>query len=51
MDDETDARGRLARTLNRLLKVFLIASQLWVREIYGVAALANQLETVAGEAS
>ena len=51
---ETDARGRLTRTLNHLLKVFLIDSQLWVREIYGVAtldvaALANDLKTVAGE--
>ena len=52
---ETDARGRLTRTLNHLLKVFLIDSQLWVREIYSVAtldvaALGNDLKTVAGEA-
>ena len=52
---ETDARGRLTRTLNHLLKVFLIDGQLWVREIYSVAtldvaALGNDLKTVAGEA-
>ena len=56
VDVETDARGRLARTLNHLLKVFLIHSQLWVREVYGVptldvTALVNDLKTVAGEAS
>ena len=56
MDVETDARSRRARTLNHLLKVFLIHSQLWVREVYGVptldvAALVNDLKTVAGEAS
>lgn len=36
---ETDARGRPTRTLNHLLKVFLIDSQLWVREVYSVATL------------
>jgi cytochrome oxidase Cu insertion factor (SCO1/SenC/PrrC family) len=51
---ETDARGRPTRTLNHLLKVFLIDAQLWVREIYGVttldpAALFNDLRTLAME--
>jgi cytochrome oxidase Cu insertion factor (SCO1/SenC/PrrC family) len=53
---ETDARGRPTRTLNHLLKVFLIDAQLWVREIYGVATLdaavlVNDMRTVAGEGS
>jgi protein SCO1 len=53
---ETDARGKPTRTLNHLLKVFLIDPQLWVREIYSVAtldgaALVNDMKTVAGEAS
>ncbi len=52
---ETDARGRPTRTLNHLMKVFLIDAQLWVREIYGVAtldpaALLNDLRTLALEA-
>jgi protein SCO1/2 len=49
---ETDARGRPTRTLNHLLKVFLIDPQLWVREIYSVptldvAMLLNDLRTLA----
>ena len=52
---ETDARGRPTRTLNHLMKLFLIDSSLWVREIYGVAtldpaALINDLRTLAFEA-
>lgn len=52
---ETDARGRPTRTLNHLLKLFLIDTRLWVREIYGVAtldpaALVNDLRTLALEA-
>jgi protein SCO1 len=51
---ETDARGKSTRTLNHLLKVFLIDPQLWVREIYSVstldvAALVNDMKTVALE--
>jgi protein SCO1 len=51
---ETDARGKPTRTLNHLLKVFLIDPQLSVREIYGVAtldvaALVNDMKTVALE--
>jgi protein SCO1 len=51
---ETDARGKPTRTLNHLLKVFLIDPQLWVREIYSVAtldvsALVNDMKTVALE--
>jgi protein SCO1 len=51
---ETDARGKPTRTLNHLLKVFLIDPQLWVREIYSVAtldvaALVNDMKTVVGE--
>jgi protein SCO1 len=51
---ETDARGTPTRTLNHLLKVFLIDGQLWVREIYSVAtldvaALVNDMKTVALE--
>jgi protein SCO1 len=53
---ETDARGKPTRTLNHLLKVFLIDPQLWVREIYSVAtldvaALVNDMKTVEGEGS
>ena len=53
---ETDARGKPTRTLNHLLKVFLIDPQLWVREIYSVAtldvaALVNDMKTVAREAA
>jgi protein SCO1 len=53
---EPDARGKPTRTLNHLLKVFLIDPQLWVREIYSVAtldtaALLNDMKTLAGEAS
>jgi protein SCO1 len=53
---ETDAKGKPTRTLNHLLKVFLIDPQLWVREIYSVAtldaaALVNDMKTVAGEGS
>jgi cytochrome oxidase Cu insertion factor (SCO1/SenC/PrrC family) len=53
---DTDARGKPTRTLNHLLKVFLIDPQLWVREIYSVAtldaaALVNDMRTVAGEVS
>lgn len=48
---ETDARGRPTRTLNHLLKLFLIDAALQVREIYGVAtldpqALLNDLRTL-----
>jgi protein SCO1 len=48
---ETDAKGKPTRTLNHLLKVFLIDPQLWVREIYSVAtldvaALVNDMRTV-----
>ena len=51
---ETDARGRPTRTLNHLMKLFLIDARLWVREIYGVAtldatALVNDLRTLALE--
>jgi protein SCO1 len=51
---ETDGRGRPTRTLNHLLKVFLIDPQLWVREIYSVAtldaaAIVNDLRTVAAQ--
>jgi cytochrome oxidase Cu insertion factor (SCO1/SenC/PrrC family) len=53
---ETDARGKPTRTLNHLLKVFLIDPQLWVREIYSVAtldvaALVNDMKTVGREAA
>ena len=52
---ETDARGRPTRTLNHLMKLYLIDAGLWVREIYGVAtldpaALINDLRTLALEA-
>lgn len=36
---ETDAAGRPARTLNHLLKVFLVDDRIDVREIYSVATL------------
>lgn len=36
---ETDASGQPTRTLNHLLKLFLIDERLWVREIYSVATL------------
>ena len=36
---ETDVRGKPTRTLNHLLKVFLIDPQLWVREAARVAVL------------
>jgi cytochrome oxidase Cu insertion factor (SCO1/SenC/PrrC family) len=49
---ETDARGRPTRTLNHLLKLFLIDAQLSVREVYSVATLdpavlINDLRTLA----
>jgi cytochrome oxidase Cu insertion factor (SCO1/SenC/PrrC family) len=48
---ETDARGRPTRTLNHMLKLFLIDAELQVREIYSVstlapAALLNDLRTL-----
>jgi protein SCO1 len=51
---ETDVKGKPTRTLNHLLKVFLIDPQLSVREIYSVAtldvtALVNDMKTVALE--
>lgn len=51
---ETDAAGRPTRTLNHLLKVFLVDPELQVREIYSVAtldpqALVNDLRTLALE--
>ena len=39
---ETDARGRTTRTLNHMLKLFLIDEVLQVREIYSVATLEPQ---------
>jgi protein SCO1 len=53
---ETDTRGKPTRTLNHLLKVFLIDPQLWVREIYSVAtldvaALVNDMRTVGRDAA
>ncbi len=39
---ETDARGRATRTLNHMLKIFLVDAALQVREIYSVATLAPQ---------
>lgn len=39
---ETDARGRTTRTLNHLLKLFLVDEALQVREIYSVATLEPQ---------
>lgn len=51
---ETDERGRPMRTLNHLLKLFLVDDQLQVREIYSVATLApeamlNDLRTLSLE--
>jgi len=48
---ETDASGRPTRTLNHLLRLFLVDAQLQVREIYSVAtldpaALMNDLRTL-----
>ncbi|CAN5255994.1 hypothetical protein BH11PSE10_BH11PSE10_03100 [soil metagenome] len=53
---ETDAQGRATRTLNHMLKVFLIDGALELREIYSVptldvAVLVNDLRTLAQEAS
>jgi protein SCO1 len=53
---EVDARGRPTRTLNHLLKLFLIDARLSVREIYSVATLdvamlVNDLRTLALEAA
>lgn len=39
---ETDARGRPTRTLNHLLKLFLVDEALQVREVYSVATLSHQ---------
>ncbi len=39
---ETDAKGRATRTLNHMLKLFLIDEALQVREIYSVATLEPQ---------
>jgi cytochrome oxidase Cu insertion factor (SCO1/SenC/PrrC family) len=39
---ETDARGRPQRTLNHMLKIFLVDATLQVREIYSVATLAPE---------
>jgi protein SCO1 len=39
---EVDAKGRPARTLNHMLKLFLIDESLQVREIYSVATLEPQ---------
>lgn len=52
---ETDARGRATRTLNHLLKIFLIDAQRQVREVYSVAtlepvAVLNDLQTLRLEA-
>ena len=48
---ETDARGRATRTLNHMLKVFLVDESVQVREIYSVAtldpqAIVNDLRTL-----
>lgn len=48
---ETDAAGRPTRTLNHMLKLFLVDAQLQVREIYSLAtldpqALLNDLRTL-----
>jgi protein SCO1 len=53
---EVDARGRPTRTLNHLLKLFLIDADRVVREIYSVATLApeavlNDLRTLQLEAA
>jgi protein SCO1 len=52
---ELDARGQATRTLNHLLKIFLVDAALQVREIYSVATLApeaivNDLRTLQLEA-
>lgn len=52
---ELDAAGRPTRTLNHLLKLFLVDASLQVREIYSVATLApeaivNDLRTLQHEA-
>ncbi|MET0509720.1 MAG: SCO family protein [Burkholderiaceae bacterium] len=39
---ETDARGRPTRTLNHLLRIFLVDDERQVREIYSVATLAPE---------
>lgn len=51
---ETDASGRPTRTLNHLLKLFLVDAALQVREIYSVAtlepqAIVNDLRTLQAE--
>ena len=51
---ETDAHGRPTRTLNHLLKLFVVDAALQVREIYGLATLApeaivNDLRTLQRE--
>jgi cytochrome oxidase Cu insertion factor (SCO1/SenC/PrrC family) len=53
---ETDAHGRPTRTLNHMLKLFLIDAELQVREIYSVStlsptALLNDLRTLRLERS
>jgi protein SCO1/2 len=40
---ETDAQGRPTRTLNHLLKIFLVDRALQVREIYGVATVSPEV--------
>ena len=39
---EVDAKGRPTRTLNHMLKVFLVDESLQIREIYSVATLDPQ---------
>ncbi|WP_298824445.1 SCO family protein [uncultured Piscinibacter sp.] len=51
---ETDTRGRPTRTLNHMLKLFLVDEALQVREVYSVAtlsheAMVNDLRTLAME--
>lgn len=51
---ESDAHGRPTRTLNHLLKLFLVDAALQVREVYGLATLApeaivNDLRTLQRE--
>lgn len=53
---ESDAQGRPTRTLNHLLKLFLVDAALQVREVYGLATLApemlvNDLRTLQQEMS
>jgi cytochrome oxidase Cu insertion factor (SCO1/SenC/PrrC family) len=53
---ETDAQGRATRTLNHLLKIFLVDAHGQVREVYSVATLApeaivNDLRTLRLEAA